>query len=79
MLRAADPNHERVAVLEGLTKPHPVLPDLGPTLDGGNQYLQLASYYQSMVGTASTGAEARAARVIARSLLIRAGTARSAP
>ncbi|MBP1135061.1 energy-coupling factor transporter ATP-binding protein EcfA2 [Arthrobacter sp. PvP023] len=84
LLRTADPEHELVAVLEGLTKPAPLLPDVGPTpnpgpaMHGGNRYLELASHYQSMVGTASTGAEARAARVIARSLLIRSETPRSA-
>lgn len=79
LLRAAAPGHEFVAVLQHLTQPDADLEAVLPTAREGSGYLGLAAHYQSMVGTASTGAEARAARVIARSLLIRSGTAGTRP
>ncbi|WP_160663915.1 GTPase [Pseudarthrobacter sp. ATCC 49987] len=79
LLKADAPGHEMVAVLQGLTRDDPELDGVLPDISGSSGYLGLAAHYQSMVSTASTGAEARAARVIARSLLIRSGTAGSRP
>lgn len=79
LLKADAPGHEMVAVLQGLTRGDPELDGILPSVSGSSGYLGLAAHYQSMVSTASTGAEAQAARVIARSLLIRSGTTGGRP
>lgn len=77
VLRDLAPKHEFVALLESLRQPDWQPPAAAPAMPERSRYLELASHYQAKVGTASTGAEARAARVIARSLLIRSGEART--
>ena len=79
LLKADAPGHEMVAVLQSLTRGDPDLDGVLPTVSGSSGPLGLAAHYQSMVSTASTGAEARAARVIARSLLIRSGVTGARP
>lgn len=77
LLRASAPEHELIVVLEGLRQADWWPPAVAPAAPERNDYLELASHYQAMAGTAPTGAEARAARVIARSLLLRSGAART--
>ena len=71
LLRSTQPNHGLVPVLEVLAGGREWPPALTPQVPDGNGYLELASKYQSLIGTATTGAEAKATRAIARSLLIR--------
>lgn len=77
LLRESAPEHEFIAVLVGLRQPGWQPPSSGQTVREQNTYLELASHYQAKAGTAPTGAEARAARVIARSMLIRSREARA--
>lgn len=77
LLRGSAPDHALVPVLEGLRQADWRPPTIGPAAPEKIGYLELASHYQAMAGTATTGAEARAARVIARSLLIRSGAGRT--
>ncbi|MDQ1058395.1 hypothetical protein QFZ23_002296 [Arthrobacter globiformis] len=77
LLRASDPKHDLIPVLEGLRRSDSWAPAASAEAPEVKNFLELASRYQAMAGTASTGAEARAARVIARSLLIRSGAART--
>ncbi|MDQ0616766.1 dynamin family protein [Arthrobacter globiformis] len=77
LLRSSAPGHELVAVLEGLRQADWWPPAVSPEAPERSGYLELASHYQAVAGSASTGAEARAARVIARSLFIRSGAARN--
>ena len=71
LLRSTQPDHRLVPVLEVLVGGREWPPALTPQVRDGKGYLELASKYQSMIGTAATGAEAKATRTIARSLLIR--------
>jgi len=71
LLRSTEPNHGLVTVLEVLAGGREWPPALTPQTPDGKGYLELASKYQSLIGTAATGAEAKATRAIARSLLIR--------
>jgi len=78
LLRESAPGHEFIAVLENLRQPDWRPPaSTSETGQRSASCLQLASRYQAEAATAKTGAEARAARVIARSLLIRSGEART--
>ena len=79
LLKTDFPGHEMVAVLEELTRGDSEPDGVLPAMPDDAGYLRLAAHYQSMIGTLPTGAEARAARVIARSLLIRSGAAGSRP
>lgn len=71
LLRSTQPNHGLVPVLEVLAGGLEWPPALTPQIPDRKGYLELASKYQSLIGTAATGAEAKATRAIARSLLIR--------
>ncbi|MHA7191936.1 GTPase [Arthrobacter sp. MDT2-16] len=71
LLREAAPHHELVTVLEQLTVSGSWPTALTPEVPDAEGYLKLAARYQAMVASASTGAEAQAARVICRSLFIR--------
>jgi hypothetical protein len=73
LLAADAPGHQMVAVLQGLTRGDAQLDGVLPPVAGDGGFLGLAAHYQSMASTAATGAEAQAARVIARSMLIRSG------
>lgn len=70
LLRQAAPHHELVVVLEDLIADNGWPIALTPDEDGLVEYLRLAGQYQAMAASAPTGAEAQAARVICRSLLI---------
>lgn len=70
LLRQAAPQHELVAVLEELIADSSWPTALTPDEDEPAEYLRLAARYQAMAASASTGAEAHAARVLCRSLLI---------
>lgn len=70
LLRQSAPQHELVAVLEQLTADSGWPTALTPDEDEPAEYLRLAAHYQAMAASASTGAEAQAARVLCRSLLI---------
>lgn len=72
-LRAVAPQHELVAVLEELRDSDRWPSVLSPDIPDVKGIMELAARYQSMVASASTGAEAQAARVVCRSLLIRSG------
>ncbi|MDQ0116880.1 hypothetical protein J2T22_000040 [Pseudarthrobacter defluvii] len=77
LLRESAPGHEFIAVLEDLRQPDWRPPASTSAAQWSDSCLQLASRYQAKAGTAKTGAEARAARVIARSFLIRSSEART--
>jgi hypothetical protein len=62
-----------VAVLEELRDSDRWPSVLSPDIPDVKGIMELAARYQSMVASASTGAEAQAARVVCRSLLIRSG------
>jgi hypothetical protein len=70
LLRATAPQHHLIGVLESLLTGAPEHP-AEPTSAASN--LSKAAQYQAMVGAAASGAEAQAARVIARTFLIRSG------
>ncbi|TLM82968.1 hypothetical protein FDW83_11260 [Pseudarthrobacter sp. NamE2] len=70
VLRQAAPQHGLVAVLEELIADKNWPTALTPDEDEPAEYLRLAAHYQAMAASASTGAEAQAARVLCRSLLI---------
>jgi hypothetical protein len=70
LLRATSPQHQLIGVLESLLTGAPEHP-ADPASAASN--LSKAAQYQAMVGAAASGAEAQAARVIARTFLIRSG------
>ncbi|WP_165699989.1 dynamin family protein [Ornithinimicrobium ciconiae] len=68
-LRRASPGHELIPVLEALQRQ----PDRVPSRLAGvgdTEPLALAGRFQALAGTAGTGAEAQAARVLSRSMIL---------
>ncbi|MDQ3224073.1 MAG: hypothetical protein M3Q75_11480, partial [Gemmatimonadota bacterium] len=72
MLVREDPGHELVAVLQGLIGGAGKDSVVGGPPCARQSLLDLAASYQARQATARTGAEARAVRVIARSLWLKA-------
>lgn len=68
-LRRASPSHELIPVLEALQREPDTVPSRLAGV-GDTEPLALAGRFQALAGTARTGAEAQAARVLSRSMIL---------